>query len=130
MSQRTPQDHKLHPCAFFPRRLSPAERNYDVGNRELLVVVLALAEWRRWLEGAEQSFIVWMDHKNLAYLRSTKWQNSRQACWALFLGRFNYTLTYRSGTYKTIFPPSCVVGAATWEVETLEAKYPDPDPGT
>ena len=33
LSQRSPSDHKLHPCAFFSRRLSPPERNYDVGNR-------------------------------------------------------------------------------------------------
>ena len=36
--QRSSVNHKLHPCAFFSRRLSPAERNYDVGNRELLAV--------------------------------------------------------------------------------------------
>ena len=58
-SQRSPSDHKLHPCAFFSRRLSPPERNYDVGNRELLAVKLALEEWRHWLEGAEHPFIVW-----------------------------------------------------------------------
>lgn len=46
-------------------RLSPAKHNYDVGNRELLAVKLALAEWRHWLEGAELPFVVWMDHKNL-----------------------------------------------------------------
>ncbi|KAI3356936.1 hypothetical protein L3Q82_003577 [Scortum barcoo] len=39
---------------------------------ELLAVVLALQEWRHWLEGAEQPFLVWTDHKNLAYLRSAK----------------------------------------------------------
>ena len=27
LSQRSPSDHKLHPCAFFSRRLSPPERN-------------------------------------------------------------------------------------------------------
>ena len=31
LSQRSSVDHKIHPCAFFSRRLSPAERNYDVG---------------------------------------------------------------------------------------------------
>lgn len=35
LSQRAGKDGKLLPCAFFSRRLSPAERNYDVGNREL-----------------------------------------------------------------------------------------------
>ena len=42
LSQGSPADQKQHPCAFFSRQLSPAERNYDVGNRELLAVVLAL----------------------------------------------------------------------------------------
>ena len=151
LSQRSPKDHKLHPCAFFSRRLSPAERNYDVGNRELLAVVLALEEWRHMLEGAEQPFVVWTDHKNLSYLRSAKRLNSRQARWALFLGRFNFILTYRPGSRntkpdalsrqsvpekscsepETILPHSCVVAAATWEIETCirEAQRSHPDPG-
>jgi len=33
LSQRSSTDLKLHPCAFLSRPLSPAERNYDVGNR-------------------------------------------------------------------------------------------------
>ncbi len=36
LSQRATLDDKVHPCAFFSHRLSPAERNYDIGNRELL----------------------------------------------------------------------------------------------
>lgn len=31
-------------------------------------------------------FVVWTNHKNLAYLRSAKRLNSRQAQWAPFLG--------------------------------------------
>eukprot|EP00066_Takifugu_rubripes_P011978 XP_011601244.1 PREDICTED: uncharacterized protein LOC105416325 [Takifugu rubripes] len=85
LSQRSGEDQKLHPCAFFSHRLSPAERNYDVGNKELLAVVLALQEWRHWLEGATQPFIVWTDHKNLTYLRNAKRLSSRQARWALFV---------------------------------------------
>ncbi len=48
------------------------ERNYDIGNRELLAVKLALEEWRHWLEGSGFPFIVWTDHKNLEYIRSAK----------------------------------------------------------
>ncbi|XP_044071019.1 uncharacterized protein LOC122884763 [Siniperca chuatsi] len=33
VSQHSPRDSKVHQCAFFSRKLSPAERNYDVGNR-------------------------------------------------------------------------------------------------
>ncbi|XP_028324820.1 uncharacterized protein LOC114476995 [Gouania willdenowi] len=58
LSQRSVSDQKLHPCAFYSRRLTPAEKNYDVGNRELLAVVVALKEWRHWLEGSVQPFMV------------------------------------------------------------------------
>ncbi|KAI3373264.1 hypothetical protein L3Q82_006566 [Scortum barcoo] len=76
LSQRFPADNRIHPCAFLSRKLSAAERNYDVGNKELLAVKAALEEWRHWLEGAEQPFIVWTDHKNLEYLKSAKRLNS------------------------------------------------------
>lgn len=59
--QLSAKDGKLHPYAFFSRCLSPAERNYDVGNRELLALVLALQEWRHWLEGAAEPFLIWAE---------------------------------------------------------------------
>ncbi len=59
LSQRSSTDDKMHPCAFLSHCLSPAERNYDIGNRELLAVKLALGEWRHWLEGSGVPFIVW-----------------------------------------------------------------------
>ncbi|KAI7805934.1 Pol polyprotein [Triplophysa rosa] len=103
LSQRSGGDGKVHPCAFYSHRLSPAERNYDIGNRELLAVRLALGEWRHWLEGSAQPFLVWTDHKNLEYVRSAKRLSSRQARWALFFGRFNFTISYRPGS-KNVKP--------------------------
>lgn len=151
LSQRSPSDQKLHPCAFFSRRLSPAEQNYTIGDRELLAVKMALDEWRHFLEGAELPFLVWTDHKNLSYIQSAKTLNSRQARWALFFGRFNFTLTYRPGSRNTkpdalsrqfspadvaesvehILSPSRVVAAITWEIESSikEAQEAEPDPG-
>ena len=137
LSQRSEQDGKVHPCAFLSRRLSKAERNYDVANRELLAVKLALEEWRHWLEGAEHPFIVWTDHKNLEYIKKAKRLNSRQARWALFFNRFSFSLSYRPGSRnvkpdalsrlfdpepvakdpETILPLTCVVGALTWQIE-------------
>lgn len=45
LSHRDPQTQRIHPCAFFSRRLSSAERNYDVGNGEFLAVVWGTG-WR------------------------------------------------------------------------------------
>lgn len=82
--QQGATDQKLHLCAFFSRWLSPAEHNYDMGNRELLDLELALQEWRHCLEGSKELFIVWTDHKNVSYMQGTKQLNSWQARWALF----------------------------------------------
>ena len=151
LSQRATDD-KLHPCAFFSKKLSPAEHNYDVGNRELLAVKLALEEWRHWLEGTETPFTVWTDHKNLAYIQGAKCLNSCQARWALFFGRFNFNLTYRPGSKNvkpdtlswqfhdsrdslpvpdSILPAPYLIGSLTWEIEALvrTALQTDPDPG-
>ncbi|KAI2668898.1 Transposon Tf2-9 polyprotein [Labeo rohita] len=138
LSQRSPQDDKLHSCAYFSHCLSPSERNYDIGNKELLAVRLALGEWRHWLEGTAILFLVWTDHKNLEYIRSAKHLNTRQARWALFFGRFNFVLSYRPGSKNgkpnalsrqfgspdnmpssdTILPADRLVGAVVWGVET------------
>lgn len=151
LSQRSLHDKKLHPCAYFSQSLSPAERNYDVGDRELLAVKLALEEWRHWLEGAEQPFVIWTDHKNLEYVQQTKRRNSRQARWSLFFGRFNFILTYRPGSKNTkpdalsrihdrtdrdptpepIIPATQILAPVLWEIEALvqKALRRVPDPG-
>ncbi len=97
LSQQQGNPSRLHLCAFFSRKLSPAERNYDIGNRELLAIKLALEEWRHWLEGAKYQFTVLTDHKNLQYLREAKRLNPRQARWALFFTHFNFKITYHPG---------------------------------
>ena len=96
LSQRS-EDGKMHPCAFLSRRLSPAEHNYDVVNRELLAVKIALEEWRHWLEGAVHPFLVWTNHKNLEYIRQAKRLNSRQARWTLFFNRFFFHSFLQTG---------------------------------
>ncbi|KAK1788719.1 hypothetical protein P4O66_002537 [Electrophorus voltai] len=131
------RDKRLHPCAYFSQHLSPAERNYDVGNRELLVVKLAIEEWRHWLEGAKHPFLVWTDHKNLAYLQQAKRLNPHQARWGLFFARFEFTLSYRPGTKNIkpdalsrlwesllpsappsiVIPRACIIAPIQWGVE-------------
>lgn len=108
-----------------------------MGNPELVAVVLALQEWRHWLEGAVQPLVIRSDHKNLTYIRSTCRLISRQAQWALFLTWFDFSITYRPDSqnvkpdtlshqfapvsedirYENIIPPTCMVGAACWRVE-------------
>ena len=45
------ENSDLHPCAYFSCIFSSAQRNYDIYNCELLAVILALEEWRQYLQG-------------------------------------------------------------------------------
>ncbi|CAJ0937582.1 unnamed protein product [Ranitomeya imitator] len=98
LSQRNSDGSLMKPCAFFSRKFSPAERNYDVGNRELLAMKWAFEEWRHWLEGAKHRIVVLTDHKNLIYLESAKRLNPRQARWSLFFSRFDFVVSYLPGS--------------------------------
>lgn len=42
LSQRAKKVKKIRPCTYLSRKLLIAERNYDVGNKELLAVKTAL----------------------------------------------------------------------------------------
>lgn len=76
LSQRFGDKPKL----FISNKLSSAEQNYDIENRE---IKLALEECWHWLKGAEHPFIIYTNLKNLEYLHSTKCLNPQQACWSL-----------------------------------------------
>jgi hypothetical protein len=88
----------LHPVAFYSHKMTPAECNYDIYDKELLAIVRAFEEWRKYLEPSNQEITVYCNHKNLEHFMSTKILNRRQARWSLTLSSFNFVVTYRPGT--------------------------------
>ncbi|KAI0993448.1 hypothetical protein K3495_g14736, partial [Podosphaera aphanis] len=88
----------LRPVAYFSKKHSPSECNYEIYDKELLAIIRAFEEWRPELEGAAHPIAVISDHKNLEYFMSTKQLNRRQARWAEYLSRFNFVIKYRPGT--------------------------------
>ena len=73
------QDGKWRPIAFLSRTMQAAEQNYEIYNKELLVIVEALAKWRQYLLDAAEPFEVWTDHENLKYFKEPHKLNERQA---------------------------------------------------
>ena len=63
------QEGKWKPIAFLSRTMQPAERNYEIYDKELLAIVETLAKWKQYLLDAAEPFKVWTDHKNLKYFR-------------------------------------------------------------
>ncbi|KAH9268952.1 hypothetical protein BASA83_009088 [Batrachochytrium salamandrivorans] len=80
----------------------PAERNYEIYDKELLAITTCLKEWRHFLQGSHTPFTILTDHKNLEYFMTTKQLTRRQARWSLFLAEFKHQLD--SGT--AIFSPT------------------------
>ncbi|KAK3572131.1 hypothetical protein QTP86_022209 [Hemibagrus guttatus] len=150
LSQCHGQPGKLFPCAYFSRKLTDAECNYDVGNKELLAMKVAIKEWRHWLEGSTYPFQVITDYKNLEYIKSAKRLNPRQARWSLFFTRFQFTVTYRPGSKNSkadalsrrhdppqaeskpdpILPPSIIIAPVTWDLmdEIQREQQSEPTP--
>ncbi len=61
------QDGLFHLIGFMSKSFSDMEQNYQIHDKEMLVIMHALEEWRHFLEGSDQKFEIHMDHKNLSY---------------------------------------------------------------
>ena len=103
----------LHPCAYLSQTFSPAERNYDIYDQELLAVIHALDHWRQYLQGTPHPITLLTDHKNLTYFRQPQKLSRRQARWMMFLQDFDLHFLHI---------PSSAMGPA----DTL-SRLPDPD---
>ena len=90
-------DGVLHPIAFYSKKMTPAECNYEIYDKELLAIVRCLEEWSAELEMSQHEVKVLSDHRNLEYFMTTKKLNRRQARWSEFLSRFNFKIAYRPG---------------------------------
>jgi hypothetical protein len=89
---------KIHPVQFVSRKLSPAELNYDVYDKEMLAVIFSLRKNRHYLQGAEHKTTIFSDHQNRMYFISAILLNRRQARWADELTQYNFQLLYRKGS--------------------------------
>jgi len=59
------EDGKWRPVAFISKSLNTTEQNYEIHDKEMLVVIRCLEAWRHYLERAKLKFEIWTDHKNL-----------------------------------------------------------------
>ncbi len=96
-----------HPVAFWSRSMLPAERNYAVGDQEMLAIVMSCRHWRHYLEDARHLVEVLMDHHNLQRFMTTKSLTRRQARWWETLSGYNLNKVYRAGKKNLANAPSC-----------------------
>ena len=129
----------LHPVAYFSRNLTPAERNYGIGDKELLATVASLTQYRPYVVNLVQPLLVITDHSNLTAFASKQVLNRRQARWANELSELNFKIVYRPGaknmradvltrrpgesSSKDFSTPTTILGPEKFQIATLELKF-------
>ena len=73
------KDEMQRPIDFLSKSLNKIKRNYKIHNKEMLLVVKELENWRYLLKDTKFKFKVWMDYKNLEYFIKVQKLNKRQA---------------------------------------------------
>src|SRR5882724_6231806 len=63
---------ELHPIAFHSQTFSAPELNYDIDDKELLMIFEAFKRWRHYLEHSGLPINMVTDHQNLQYFSMTK----------------------------------------------------------
>ncbi|SJL16406.1 uncharacterized protein ARMOST_19930 [Armillaria ostoyae] len=78
--------------------LTATEHNYEIYDKELLTIMLALSDWCHYLMGALEDVEIWTDHQNLQYFCKPQKLNRRQARWVTELAEYHFILKHKPGT--------------------------------
>jgi hypothetical protein len=101
------------PVAFYSHKLQPAQTRYTTTERELLLIVETLKEFRNILLG--QKIKVHTDHENLTY---KNFNSDRVMRWRLYIEEYSPDLNYIKGTHN-------VVTDALSQLEINETSFED-----
>jgi predicted phosphohydrolase len=79
------------------RSFNPAERNYDIHDRELLAIIHGLRAWCHLFLSSPHVITILINHKNLTYYRHVQRITRRVARYLGELAEYNFVLQHKPG---------------------------------
>ena len=96
------EKENLHSVIFFFSKMFSEKCNYEIYDKELLIIVKTFKEWHFKIHGTADSVTVLINYKNLKYFITICKLNCCQACWNEFLSEFNFNIIYQSGVINSV----------------------------
>lgn len=97
-----PSKKHWQPVAYYSKKFSKVQANYDTGDREMLAIVECMKHWRHYCNGSAHLVRVATDHHNLKYFVTTKTLNARQGRCAEYLTAFDSEIEYKKGALNQL----------------------------
>ncbi len=86
----------LHSIVFYSKNMSSAECNYNIYDKELLIIIWAFEHWWFKLKLTDISIKMFIDHQALISLMKDKELSKHQIRWVQKLADFNFKIMYQS----------------------------------
>ena len=126
------KDGVKEPLGFFPRKLTPAQKNYSTYDRELLAIYSAIKFFRHLVEG--RKFAIYTDHKPLifAFQQNPDKASPRQFRYLEYIAQYSTDIRYLQGSENYVADAFSRINAIssmkTVSIEELaEAQANDPE---
>jgi len=80
-------------CVYYLKKNVFAECNYEIYDKEMLIIIWCLKEWDTELRSVSD-FQICMNHKNLKYFMTVKKFTEWQMRWFFILSQYNFFILY------------------------------------
>jgi len=99
LSQKHLENNKLvlHPVAFISEKITPAEYNYAIEDKELLAIINAVEKWHIYLHQLPRPFTILTDDHNLQTFTTKTLLSYRQARWAQEIAQYDFKILFHPG---------------------------------
>jgi hypothetical protein len=95
-SQFVEIDDQWRSIVFYFRKMIFAERNYEINDQKMFVIVKICKKWRHYIENIKYSIRMIIDHANFKNFFINKAFNRRKVKWWEKLIEFDLRIEYRS----------------------------------